>query len=215
MRPVMCMITDGRLAAGRSADSLVESVATAARAGVDLIQIRERGVDDRTLVALIGRCVAAVQGTRARIVVNDRLDAALAGGAHGVHLRSDSYPAARARTITPAGFLVGRSVHSVEDAIRASQPDSVDYLIFGTVFATSSKPGQKPAGVSALADTVRATPVPVLAVGGVTADNAALVAGAGASGVAAIGLFVDGSPRSLGASMAGVTRAFDTPGGGS
>ena len=214
MRPVICLITDGRLGAGRDADALVESVGAAARAGVDLIHVRERRVDDLVLAAVVGRCVRAVRVTRARVLVNDRLDVALAGGAHGVHLRSDSYPAARARTLTAAGFLVGRSVHSVEDAVRASVDDSVNYLIFGTVFATSSKPGHVPVGLTVLADTVRATQVPVLAVGGVTADNAPLVARAGAAGVAAIGLFAAGA-LPLPSTIERITRAFDTLGGGS
>ena len=211
---MICLITDGRLGAGRDADALVESVGDAARAGVDLIQVRERGVDDRVLAAVVGRCVSAVRGTRTRVVVNDRLDVALAGGAHGVHLRSDSYPAARARAMAAEGFLVGRSVHSMEDAVRASADDSVNYLIFGTVFATSSKPGRPPAGLTALADTVRSTAVPVLAVGGVTADNASLIARAGAAGVAAIGLFADGA-LPLATSVSRITRAFDTLEGGS
>jgi thiamine-phosphate pyrophosphorylase len=214
MRPVICLITDGRLGARRDADALVESVGAAARAGVDLIQVRERGVDDLALAAAVGRCVDAVRGTRARVIVNDRLDVALAGGAHGVHLRSDSYPAARARSMTAAGFLVGRSVHNVEEAVRASADGSVNYLIVGTVFATSSKPGQVPAGLTVLADTVRATQVPVLAVGGVTADNAPLVARAGAAGVAAIGLFADAA-LPLPSRIERITRAFDTLGGGS
>jgi thiamine-phosphate pyrophosphorylase len=209
MRPVICLITDGRLGAGREADALVESVGAAARAGVDLIHVRERRVDDLVLAEVVGRCVRAVRGTRARVLVNDRLDVALAGGAHGVHLRSDSYPAARARTLTAAGFLVGRSVHSVEDAVRASVDDSVNYLIFGTVFATSSKPGHVPAGLAALAETVRVTPVPVLAVGGVTAGNAPLVARAGAAGVAAIALFADGA-LPLPSSIERLASAFDT-----
>jgi thiamine-phosphate pyrophosphorylase len=214
MRPVICLITDGRLGGGRDADALVQSVGAAARAGVDLIQVRERAVDDLALAAAVGRCVHAVRGTRARVVVNDRLDVALAGGAHGVHLRGDSYPAARVRSMTAAGFLVGRSVHNVEEAVRASADGSVDYLIFGTVFATSSKPGHVPAGLTLLADTVRAAQVPVLAVGGVTADNAPLVARAGAAGVAAIGLFADGA-LPVPSSVDRITRAFDTLGGGS
>jgi thiazole tautomerase (transcriptional regulator TenI) len=106
-------------------------------------------------------------------------------------------------------------VHGVEDAIRASQVDSIDYLIFGAVFVTSSKPGQEPAGLAVLGETARATCCPVLAVGGVTADNAALVARAGAAGVAGISLFADSAPQSLPAIVDRITRAFDTPGGGS
>jgi hypothetical protein len=111
------MITDGRLAAVAGADALVERVAAAGRAGVDLIQIREPAADDRLLAAVVRDCVAAVRGTPARVIVNDRLDVALAGGAHGLHLKSASYAAARVRPIVPDGFLLGRSVHSVDEAI--------------------------------------------------------------------------------------------------
>ena len=78
-------------------------------------------------------------------------------------------------------------MHSVADAKRASEGDAVDYLMFGTVFTSASKPGLEPAGLAVLADAARAATVPLLAVGGVTAENAALVARAGADGLAAIG----------------------------
>lgn len=206
MRPVICMITDGRLAV-HSADALVDRVAAAARAGVDLIQIREEQIDDRMLASAVRGCVRAVRGTSTRVILNDRLDVAVAGGAHGVHLKSNSYPAARVRAIAPAGFLIGRSVHSAADAIRAG--GAVDYLIFGTVFPTSSKPGRMPVGAAALEETVRATPVPVLAVGGVTVETAGLIAGAGAAGLAAIGLFAGRATAALPSLVESLTRAFD------
>jgi thiamine-phosphate diphosphorylase len=208
MRPVICVITDGRLAPSGSQDALVERVSAAARAGVDLIQIRETATDDRALAAAVRHCVNAVRGTRARVVVNDRLDLAVACGAHGVHLKSESYPAARARAIAPAGFLIGRSVHSAGDASRA---DGADYLIFGAVFPTASKPGQTPAGLAALEETVRATPLPVLAVGGVTIVTAGPVARTGAAGVAAIGLFVGRATAALPAVVRSLAQAFDAP----
>ena len=207
MRPVICMITDGRLAVERSPDALVKRVAAAARAGVDLIQIREQQIDDRILAAAVSGCVSAVRGTRARVVVNDRLDVAVAGGAHGVHLKSDSCPAARVRAIAPAGFLVGRSVHGVEDAVRAG--GAVDYLIFGTVFPTSSKPGWTPTGPAALEETVRATPIPVLAVGGITVESAGQIARTGAAGIAAISLFADRGTVPLSTIVESLTHAFD------
>lgn len=209
MRPVICMITDGRLAAVAGADALVERVAAAARAGVDLIQIREPAADDRLLAAVVRDCVAAVRGTPARVIVNDRLDVALAGGAHGLHLKSASYAAARVRPIVPDGFLLGRSVHSVDEAIRAGA--GVDYLIFGTVFRTPSKPESTPAGPAALAEVVRTTRIPVLAVGGVTVETAGLVARTGAAGVAAIGQFADRAPAALTSVVESFTRAFDGP----
>ena len=206
MRPVICMITDGRLAGVGRADALVERVRAAAHAGVDLIQVREGAVDDRVLAAAVSGCVHAVRGTRARIVVNDRLDVAVACGAHGLHLKSDSYPAARARAIAPAGFLIGRSVHRADEALRA---EGADYLIFGAVFPTSSKPGQTPAGLAALEETIRATTRPVLAVGGVTVETVGAVARTGAAGVAAIGLFADHAASALSAVVQSLTQAFD------
>ena len=211
MRPVVCMITDGRLGAGRAAADLVATVHAAAVAGIHLIQIREHDLADRDLLAVTRQCLDAVRGSCARVLVNDRLDVALAAGAHGVHLRSDSFPATRARAMVSPGFLIGRSVHSVEDARRACAGEAVDYLVFGTVFATPSKPGRQPAGVAVLADVVRATTVPVLAVGGVSAENAAQVAQAGAAGIAAIGLFADSAAQAMITHVKRVARAFDTP----
>jgi thiamine-phosphate diphosphorylase len=210
MRPVICMITDGRLAAGHGGPALVEMVRSAARAGVHLIQLRERGLDDRELAALAGECVLAVRGTRARIVVNDRLDVALAARAHGVHLKGDSFPASRAREITPPGFLIGRSVHGVAEAERPTEGHAVDYLMFGTVFASVSKPGLEPAGLATLATVARAATVPLIAVGGITADNVEMVAQAGADGLAAIGLFSGRSDGGFAETVDRVTSAFDT-----
>jgi thiamine-phosphate diphosphorylase len=207
------MITDRRRLGPDGDDLLVRRVAAAARAGVHLVQVRERDLDGGPLQRLVARCVAAVAGTRTRILVNDRLDVALAAGAHGVHLRSDSMPPARARAMAPAGFLIGRSVHGVSEVAAATSGNGADYLIFGTVFATPSKPGQPAAGVEALAIVVKATPVPVLAVGGVTKETAARVAQAGAAGIAAIGLFADGVEEFLQVAVSEVNMAFDTPAG--
>ena len=188
MRPVLCLITDrGRLGADWE-HATVERVRAAARAGVDLVQVRERELDGGPLARLVRACVDAVRGTRTRVLVNDRLDVALAAGAHGVHLRADSMPGSRVRRVVPPGFLVGRSVHSVEEAAAAAD-GSLDYLIFGTVFETASKPGREAAGLSALAAVSRATPLPVLAVGGITAARIEPVVAAGAAGVAGISMF--------------------------
>lgn len=216
MRPVICMITDGRLTAGdAAAAALLDSVRSAAAAGVHLIQLRERHLDDRDLAALARRCVAAVRGFRTRIIVNDRVDVALAAGAHGVHLRGDSFAAPRVRAIVPSGFLVGRSIHSAGEAATCGAGGAIDYLMFGTVFATASKPGREPLGAAALAEAVRATTLPVLAVGGVTTGTAPAVAGANAAGIAAIGLFAARTPQACAADVARLTRAFDTPRPGS
>jgi thiamine-phosphate diphosphorylase len=205
------MITDRRRLGPDSDDLLVRRVGAAARAGVHLVQVRERDLDGGPLQRLVARCVAAVAGTRTRILVSDRLDVALAAGAHGVHLRSDSVAPARARAIAPAGFLIGRSVHAVSDLAAATSGGGADYVIFGTVFATPSKAGQPVAGLAPLAEVVKASAVPVLAVGGISRQTAGRVAQAGAAGVAAIGLFADGPVEFLQVAVSEVNMAFDTP----
>src|SRR3954471_1486853 len=136
---MQCLVTDRRRlrpdAAGFAAamQGLVDQSAWAARAGIDLLQVRERDLDGARLAELVTALVAASRGSQMRIVVNDRLDIALACRAHGVHLRHDSLPADSARRIAPPGFLVGRSVHGVAEALAAGP---VDYLIAGTVFRT-------------------------------------------------------------------------------
>ena len=204
----MCLVTDRQRVGG--ADGVVAQAAWAARAGVHLLHVRERDLEGRALTDLVARCVAAVRGTRLRILVNDRLDVALASGAHGVHLRATSMPAARVRAVTPPGFLIGRSVHGRDEAVAAEGAGGLDYLLFGTVFASASKPGRAPAGVSALADVTAAVRVPVLAVGGVTPDNLQEVAASGASGFAAIGLFAVGSETALVQAAARASAAWTT-----
>jgi thiamine-phosphate pyrophosphorylase len=105
-----------------------------------------------------------------------------------VHLRHDSVPAASLRGIAPPGFLIGRSVH---DAAEAATAGPVDYLIAGAVFATLSKPAGHPViGLDGLARVVRAAAVPVLAIGGVRADDLDRIVATGAAGIAGIGLFI-------------------------
>lgn len=184
MTPVICMVTAGEPAA--TIAGTIERIALAARSGVTLVQVRERHLEGAALLDLVGRAVQAVRSTRARVVVNDRLDVALGAGAHGVHLRADSMPALRVRAIAPRGFLVGRSVHGETEAASAR---GVDYLIFGTVFPTSSKSRHEPAGVGALAQVAASTTLPVLAIGGIDAVTASQAAVAGAAGFAAISMF--------------------------
>lgn len=211
MRPVVCMITDRLRAGGGAEEALVQRVAAAARAGVHLVQVRERDLDARPLTRLVERCVAAVRGTRTRIIVNDRLDVALAAGAHGVHLRGDSVPAPRVRAIAGPPFLVGRSVHSHDDVADAASGGGIDYLLFGTVFETPSKPGIAAAGLHALARSAAATALPVLAVGGIDTKTLPGVAATGAAGFAAIALFAAPAADQLQVVVRQACGAFDTP----
>jgi thiamine-phosphate pyrophosphorylase len=192
-----CLVTDRRrlcpdaasFAAARSC--LVEQARRAVAAGIDLIQIRERDLEAADLAALVADVVAVTRESRTRVVVNDRLDVALACRAGGVHLRGDSCAVKDARRLLPPPFLVGRSVHTVEDLAQAS---GADYVIAGTVFPSVSKGGALTAqllGLDGLRNIVKASPMPVLAIGGITPDRIDAVLAAGADGIAAIGLFID------------------------
>jgi len=187
--PILCFVTDRRRFGVSWEDALVNRVRAAAVEGVHLIQIRERDLDGGSLTRLVAACVNAVRGTPARVLVNDRFDVAVAAGAQGVHLRGDSFPASRVRACAPPGFLIGRSVHSVSDAAATADGGAVNYLIFGTVFESSSKPERGAAGLHELAAVASATRIPVLAIGGMTFGRIADVMRAGAAGVAGISMF--------------------------
>jgi thiamine-phosphate pyrophosphorylase len=222
---IVHLVTDQTRLAGRDGrrspdpSALLVLIESAVAAGVDAVQLRERHLEARTLAALVAAAVARAAGSATRILVNDRVDVAIAGGAAGVHLRGDSVAAAHVRRIAPPGFIVGRSVHSVADAVE--QAPFVDYLIAGTVWATASKPADAPLlGIDQLAAIARAVAVPVLGIGGVTVERAALLARAGAAGAAAIGLFqpsVDCDPCAvpLRETVDMLRRSFDLPGSGS
>jgi thiamine-phosphate pyrophosphorylase len=166
----------------------VAQIEGAIAGGVDVVQIREAGVPAGEYVRFVRRCVQAA-GRSVRVIVNDRLDIALAAGAHGVHLRENSVALSDARRLAPQGRLVGRSVHTPATAARSRE---ADYLITGSVFATASKPGQPATlGVEGLHEVVRAAGgCPVWALGGITADRVRDVRACGVSGVAAIGSFL-------------------------
>lgn len=205
--PVLCLVTDRRRASPTAEPgALVEQATRAAEAGIDFIQLRERDLEGAALADLAAALVAAVRGSRTRILVNDRTDVALAVGAAGVHLRGESVPCPAVRAIAPAAFLVGRSVHDVEAARCAD----ADFLIAGTLFPTVSKTGPVPLlGDAGLRAIVRAVPQPVLAIGGISIDRVAGVAAAGAAGIAAVGLFLGPSgPAPLGEVVTAIQREF-------
>ncbi len=170
-------------------------------AGVDAIQILERDLSAADLRAVTERIVARASG-RTRVLVNDRADVALAAGADGVHLRSDGPPTNEVRRLGPRGWIVGRSVHS---PVEAGGELDADYVLFGTVFSTGSKPEGAPvAGLSVLQEAVAARHGPVLAIGGITPARAAEARSVGAAGVAAIGVFL---PPGLAPGALGVVAA--------
>lgn len=185
-------------------------------AGIDCIQVRERDLEARALADLTTELVQLTRRTDTRVVVNDRVDVALACGADGVHLRADSIPARAVRRIAPSGFLIGCSVHSVKEAVDSA---GADYLIAGTVWPTLSKPeSHLRLGLEGFRSIVTAVSLPVLAIGGVTAEHVAAVALAGGAGIAAIGLFTGRTPGThcravpLTQTIGAIRQRFDTSG---
>jgi thiamine-phosphate pyrophosphorylase len=204
--PLLCYVTDRRSLAGAGAAEkgapLLKKITAAAAAGADWIQIREKDLSGKECAALtreaLQRAARATVGSGAppRIIVNDRLDVALSENAGGVHLGEKSLPVQEAKRLVSdrrggKDFLIGVSCHSL-DAAKSAAKNGADYLFFGPVFATPSKAAfGAPQGLERLAEVCRAVSIPVLAIGGVTLENASSCFAAGASGIAAIRLFQD------------------------
>ncbi len=186
--------------------ALLAKVGEAARAGVDYIQLREKDLGARELEMLARDALSAVRNStplrtenrelRTRLLINSRTDVALAAGADGVHLRADDLSPHEVRQMLEASahrppatdhFLVAASCHSNEDVIRA-ESEAADFAVFAPVFGKRGTVGTPPAGLAALREACRAN-IPVLALGGVTMENAASCLDAGAAGIAAIRLF--------------------------
>jgi thiamine-phosphate pyrophosphorylase len=195
-RPIVCYVTDRKALRGEKTPSaLFEKIRAAAAAGVDWVQIREKDLPARELLGLVRDAVALAS---VRVIVNDRLDVALAAGAAGVHLGHASVPArevvrwCRAGN-APADFLVGVSCHSLEGAQEAESAGA-SYTYFGPIYETPSKiPFGKPHGVEELAQVAKAVRIPVIAIGGVNESNAVECIRAGAAGIAAIRMIQDAS----------------------
>lgn len=191
----ICLVTDRRrlgAATGTPPEAwlelLREQVAAAVIAGIDFIQVREPDLETADLVDLVRSLVARADGTRSRVLVNDRVDVALASRAAGVHLKESGFLPTAVRRITPAGFLIGCSVHSAAAAVPRK---AADYMIAGTVMPTVSKPSVDhldEQGLRAIVEACAGTPV--LGIGGLSAASAPLLAAAGAAGLAAVGAFI-------------------------
>lgn len=172
---------------------LEERVLAAARAGVDWIQIREKDLSARALFELAGRLRRRLETSpvRPRLLLNDRLDIALAAGLDGVHLPAQGLPVAEVaaqRARLPARFLIVVSCHSAAAVMQAAE-EGATAAVLGPIFATPSKLAYgAPLGLPTL-QVARQVSIPVLALGGVALDNAAACLRAGAAGLAAIRLF--------------------------
>jgi thiamine-phosphate pyrophosphorylase len=177
---------------------LLAKIAEAARAGVDYIQLREKDSSGRELEKLARETVDVIRGNSAvtRFLINSRTDVALAVAADGVHLRGEDVAPSEVRRAwqlaalqprTTESFLIAASCHTPSDVSRA-EAERCDFAVFAPVFAKSGAGASPPAGLSALREACEAK-IPVLALGGVTIDNAASCLQAGAGGIAGIRLF--------------------------
>ena len=194
MTPIVCYVTDRKaLGAADPVRSLLARIRRAQTAGVDWVQLREQDMPARALLTLASAAIGGPQ-TEARVLVNDRLDVALAAGAAGVHLGGASVPAREAvrwlqKSNPPAGFRIGVSCHRRQEA-REAEDAGASYVYFGPVFDTPSKKSYgPPQGTQRLAEVCGAVRIPVIAIGGVNEQNAAECVRAGAAGIAAIRMF--------------------------
>jgi thiamine-phosphate pyrophosphorylase len=175
-----CYITDRHaLAPGVS---LLDAIA---RADADWVQIREKDLSARALHDVVKAAIPLGK----KVIVNSRMDVALAAGAAGLHLPADSIPPDRWRAISPRGFLIGVSCHTLGEVRKAAEYGA-DYVFFGPVFAPLSKASSlAPRGLAGLRHAARAVRIPVFALGGVTRGNMNRCVEQGAAGIAAISLY--------------------------
>lgn len=184
--PCLCLVADTSVV---SPDELVSRVSAAVAGGVGLVQLRAKELAGGRILSLAEELKQAVDG-RAVLLVNERVDIAIAAAADGVQLGEEALPVSTARKLLPSSALIGRSVHSADGATDAFTTGA-DFLVVGTMFATGSHPGAVPAGPGLMREVSRLLSlskgsVPLLGIGGITAGNLAEVVTAGGSGVAVI-----------------------------
>ena len=184
--PCLCLVTDRKVV---DEGTLIERVSEAVAGGVNMVQLREKDLPGQQLLNLALDIKQEIKG-RAMLIVNERADVAVAAGADGLQLGEQALPLAAARQIVGPQALIGRSIHSPEGAIKA-QAEGADYLVVGPIYATGSHPQTVPAGPQLLKQVaqlpeIRSVSLPLIGIGGITAENLGEVILAGASGVAVI-----------------------------
>jgi thiamine-phosphate pyrophosphorylase len=175
------VILDPAAMAGRDVETVAEAVLAA---GARWVQLRDKASPTRELASRARRLVERVRAAGGVLIVNDRLDVALAVGADGVHLGQEDLPAAEARRLAP-GLVLGVSTHGLDQARRA-QAAGADYVALGSIYPTGSKPSFELVGLETLRLVRPHVRVPLVAIGGITAERVPEVRAAGADGIAVI-----------------------------
>ena len=196
-KPILYLITGGATTeATKPSDGefqdVLALVSAAVAAGIQLIQIREKRLSGRRLFELTAQAAEITRGTSTRLLVNDRADVATTAGADGVHLTTTSLAAGIVRAAFGKRLLIGASTHSVAE-LKAARDGGADFAVFGPVYETASKMRYgRPVGLESLSRAVnQVAPFPVLAIGGLSAENTTDCLRAGVTGVAGISLFAD------------------------
>jgi thiamine-phosphate pyrophosphorylase len=199
------VITDRQAAGGRS---MLDVVRSAVQGGASVVQLREKSVSTRDMVELGRALLEVTRPAGVPLIVNDRVDVALAIEADGVHVGHDDMPVALARRLLGPGRILGASPETLAEA-REMEQDGADYLGVGDVYGTPSKADAgAPIGVAGLAEVMRAVTIPVVAIGGITAANAGPVVEAGAAGVAVISAVVGAAdPEDAARRLRGIVEA--------
>jgi len=198
MRPITIFVTGGAilLKAGETPDNVARklvSLAVAwAKAGVDVVQIREPWMTDRNLLELVRLVVSRLTAFDTKVVVNDRPDIAVAANAHGIHLKDEPLDVERVRQYGSQDWLIGRSVHDLETTKEICGRGHVDYVVAGTVKTSSSNADKRFIGFGGLQEIASAVGTPVLAIGGVEFSDSTDIQKAAGAGLAGIRLFMNG-----------------------
>jgi len=197
--PRLYLITDRTRTRGRD---LIEEVEAALAGGADAVQLREKDIEAHDLLELALRLKQACGRHKAKLLINDRIDVALAARADGVHLPATSFHPADARQLLGLDTLIGVSTHSC-DEVRRAVASGADFVVFGPVFETDSKRQYgAPQGIEKLTEVCATVAAPVVAVGGINADNIGSVRRAGAHGAAIIGAIIAADePRQAASSL--------------
>ena len=179
----LLLVTDRHQTKGRPLVPILQRVLAA---GISMVQLRERDLSARELVTLAREVQAVTASARSQLLINDRIDVALALEGVGVHLRSNSLPVPVARQLLGAGRLLGVSVHGVEEA-RQAESQGADYIVLGPIYETPSKQMfGPPLGIHVLEKACSLVRIPIIGIGGVTASRAREMRRAGAFGAAVI-----------------------------